>query len=300
LPPLEPGGNYWDTAFLQTTLQSLQRRKQYNLLEKMVLSAYAWTGDHKLDWGAGGPERWPGARPYTTPNGEEDQRGFRIFDWYQAITQSTLHATIPVILLGSGSRGDHIARPALEVHGSVHAQANLAIARLLAGETVPDPTQPDLPLSKVSSDVLCACFWLLAANPDSPYLHQAWFQPEGHSLPVVGAMRQWAAKMEANPTPLLRVFAGEQTHPIAHYLLLPVYEWGVADWHLEVIRPFIKKYRPTVGFSLAEAAYASHVTVIGNQNSFTDDDLNHLRESGSQVERIGGDGTNIASQMAER
>ena len=68
MPPLEPGGNYWDTAFLQSTLLSLQRRKQYALLEKLVLSAYAWTGSHPLNWGAGGPERWPGARPLRHPN----------------------------------------------------------------------------------------------------------------------------------------------------------------------------------------------------------------------------------------
>ncbi|HEX9013349.1 MAG TPA: hypothetical protein VF813_07525, partial [Anaerolineaceae bacterium] len=74
-PPLEPGGDYWDTAFLQSGLRSLMRRKQFQVLDKLVLAAYAWSGEHSLNWGAGGPERWPGARPYMTPSNEEDQRG---------------------------------------------------------------------------------------------------------------------------------------------------------------------------------------------------------------------------------
>jgi hypothetical protein len=101
-PPLEPGGNYWDLAFLRSSLESLQKRHQNHLLDNLILSAYAWTHDHSLNWGAGGPERWPEARPYFTPNGVEDHRGFRIFDWYQAISQAVLQQACPVILLNSG------------------------------------------------------------------------------------------------------------------------------------------------------------------------------------------------------
>jgi hypothetical protein len=91
-----------------------------------------------------------------------------------------------------------------------------------------------------------------------------------------------------------------KVHPIAHYLLLPVYEWGVADWHLDIIRPFIKKHQPTVGYSLEEAAYAAKVTIIGNHHSFPEESLEALRKAGCQVERISGDGTSIATQLAER
>ena len=204
------------------------------------------------------------------------------------------------MMLGVGSKGHHLDTPAAEISGVEHALINLAIARLVAGEVISDPTQPDVILEPLPAEVLCACFWLLAADPSSPYLRQAWIQPEGNSLPVTGAVRQWIARIENGPAPALRMLEVDQPHPIGHYLLLPIYEWGVADWHLEVIRPFIKKYRPTVGFSLVEAAYASRVTVIGNQNAYSEDDLNRLREVGCQVERIGGDGTNIATQLAER
>ncbi|HJW91090.1 MAG TPA: hypothetical protein VJ436_10665, partial [Anaerolineales bacterium] len=88
--------------------------------------------------------------------------------------------------------------------------------------------------------------------------------------------------------------------PIAHYLLLPAFEWGVSDWHLNAVRPFVKKYRPVVGFSLSEAACADRVTVIGGSDHFSEDSLQALRASGCFVERISGDGTSIASILSEK
>ena len=87
---------------------------------------------------------------------------------------------------------------------------------------------------------------------------------------------------------------------IRHYLLLPTYEWGIADWHLDIIRPFVKKHAATVGFSLEEAALAEMVTAIGNDQTFPEELLDRLRSAGCKVERIDGDGTTIASKLAER
>ena len=87
---------------------------------------------------------------------------------------------------------------------------------------------------------------------------------------------------------------------IQHYLLLPSFDWGVADWYLQAARPFIKRHLPTVGFSLAEAAQATRVTVVGGEQFFSDEDLRNLRASGCIVERINGDGMSIATQLADR
>jgi len=88
--------------------------------------------------------------------------------------------------------------------------------------------------------------------------------------------------------------------PIRHYLLLPVQVWGIAEWHLEVVKPFVRKHRPKVGFSLKEAVLAEKVTVIGNEDVFPETVLDQLRSSGCFVERIQGDGTTIATVLAER
>ncbi len=298
-PTLEPGGSYWDTAFLRTSLESLLRRKEDGLLDKLTISAYAWTGERSLNWGAGGPDRWTGARPYFTPPSEEDQRGFRIFDWYQAQVVSILQRPCPIILFGVGSALDHQVVQHQTLNSLIHTQTNLTIAQLLAKEEVDDPGKPEVVLDKIPDEVLCCNFWLLAAANDSSHLPQAWFQPEGNTLPVVGAFRQWMANHEANPQAMPKL-NDLKIHPISHYLLLPVYEWGVADWHLDIIRPFIKKYQPTIGYSLEEAAYAARVTVIGNMHSFPEDRLEALRLAGCQVDRISGDGTSIATQLAER
>jgi hypothetical protein len=326
-PPLEPGGDYWDTAFLRAALQGIQRRGHAPLLRSLVLSAYAGVDDRPLNWGAGGPERWPGARPYFTPPGQQDQRGFYIFDWYLALTKAILGDSRPLMLLGAGSRlaaGLNATEEQLEIH----ARENFTLARLVSGEASSHGgplsgklvgTNETDPLDPVPSEVLSCCFWLLTAEQDDPQAGQAWFQPDGSPLPVVIALREGAYHPPSNTltttaalekwvfTKNLSMLVEEdsgspagQDHPIAHYLLLPIYEWGITDWHLEAIRPFIKRHRPTVGFSLEEASHAARVTVIGNQQIFTDEALETLARSGCQVDRIAGDGTSIATQLATR
>lgn len=299
-PPLQPGGAYWDTAFLRTALQSLQRRKQDCLLDRMVLSAFAWSWNKALNWGAGGPERWPGARPYTTPPGEEDQIGFRAYDWYLAISQAELKHPTPIILLEAGIREDPNSPSAANYDRGEHAKTNLSIGQLLAGAAVTHPNDPGIILEKISPHVLCGNLWLLASAVESPYISQAWFQPEGQSLPVTGAFKQWIAEKENRKSVVYSPKNGECQHPISHYLLIPMYEWGVADWHLDLIRPFVKRYRPTIGFSVQEAILAERVTVIGSDSIYSDEDILHLRQAGCQVDRIKGDGTSIATQLAER
>jgi hypothetical protein len=75
------------------------RRGSLQLLQSLALGAYAWVGEHPLTWGAGGPERWPGTRPYITPPDQQDQRGFYIFDWYKAIAQAILGKSPDILLL---------------------------------------------------------------------------------------------------------------------------------------------------------------------------------------------------------
>ncbi|HVN56388.1 MAG TPA: hypothetical protein VMT46_18825 [Anaerolineaceae bacterium] len=300
-PPLEPGGNYWDTAFLRAALGALLRRKQKELTEKLALAAYAWTGTHSLNWGGGGPERWPGARPYFTPGGEQDQRGFRIVDWYLAVAHSVLGKTPSILLLGLGALVDPQAPSIPEVDAIIHAQQSLAIARLLAGETVPDPENEELTLEALPEQVIGGCFWLLACSPEEPFAAQAWYLADGQCRPAVSVVRQWAASHSEKPECAApRSESKAKSRPIDHYLLLPMYEWGVADWHLDIIRPFVKKHQPTIGFSAREAQLAAKVTVIGGPEQISDDTLDQIRSAGCVVERISGDGISIATILAER
>jgi hypothetical protein len=339
-PPLEPGGSYWDTAFLRSALKSLETRKQSLLLQNLVLSAYAWSSHPSLDWGAGGPQRWPETRPYFTPADAQDQCGFRIFDWYLAITQAVLQKSCPIVLLGAGSTGDPSINQTTKFSVDEQTATIISIANLLQGEKDLDPSNPDCPLEPVPDQVVSCNFWLLSADSSSPNVLQAWYQADGKNLPILEVYQKWLTNssgvnplenkpavvssppendpplsQKTEPAPPSTTMADvpepssaqlptnqsvSTPHPINHYLLLPRYEWGIADWHLDVIRPFVKKYQPTVGFSLDEAFFARRVTVIGNQQTFADETLNEMRAAGCLVERVSGDGTSIATQLAER
>jgi len=352
-PPLEPGGDFWDTTFLRSALQEIKSRGLDNILEKLVIGAYAWAQNLPLNWGAGGPERWPGARPYVTADNEEDQRGFRIFDWYAAIAKAELGYSLPILLLACGSRpGDHYDEDLPAVTEIEHGQRNLQLARLLAGEK--DSARDGVVLDEIPAEVLAGNFWLLAASEKNEYESQAWYGSGYSTLPAVQDFQAWVHESNTNGnakrrhtappkivsipkiTPPVTVPAVQPVIPpeveeqpaahtpvfeaqpvvrqqpmetpvyksaapssgkFEHYVLLPAYEWGVADWHLEVIRPYVKKYRPTVGFSVDDAQQARRVTIVGGHESFPADVAQTLTASGCEVTQIQGDGTSIAEQL---
>lgn len=300
-PPLEPGGDYWDTAFLRAALQGIQRRGQNNLLENLVVGAYAWVNKRRLGWGAGGPESWPQARPYHTPAGQEDQRGFYIFDWYLAIAEAQLGNPLPILLLGAGFPPVvQSSRSINELDQEAHTRNHLNIARLMMGLPADKALESDT-LWPVSAQVLACNFWLLATGAGSPEASRAWYLADGSSLPAVSALRQ-----------LLNSTSGDSSHahnnhvstaqktissrPIAHYLLLP-HTTNPDDEPIPTeLWQFICQQHPTVGFSLEEAALAARVTIYGEQSDLTESNLSWLRSAGCKLEHLGGNGTSIAPQ----
>lgn len=292
-PPLEPGGSYWDLSFLRTALLALQRRNQKNLLNKLSLSAYAYTFNHALDWGNGGSERWSGNKPYITPSDSQDQKGFYNFEWLDAITQNVLAKSVPVILLGLGQKSSSNVDPYTNEQQPGIIRQILAL--LKSAEEQDQPAQ----------NILAGNFWLLSASSNDVAYPQAWIKEDGTTLPAVKILAPESRNAKIYYQNRIEDKAPTENdttslHSIRHYLLLPIYEWGVADWHLEVIKPFLHKHHPTIGFSLEEAAMAEKVTVIGGEQSFSEDALINLRNQGCKVERISGDGTTIATQLAER
>ena len=297
-PPLKPGGEYWDTAFLRASLQAIERRGNLFLLEHMGISADAHAGNKPLDWGSGGPERWPEARPYQTKNGAQDQRGFAISDWYTAIAQAVIGEPRPIILLNLGSSPNGEKSPTSDQ--SAHVRRTLGMVQALAGPSTKSKNHPSMAaVSALSPEVLCGNFWLLSADQSSPCADQAWFQPGGKGSPKAQALIRWHSSPESKGDQAVTPFQIKH-QPIQHYLILPAFEWGIADWHLNAARPFIRKYRPMIGFSLNYAFLAERVTVVGDDEQFPESALEQLRNAGCRVERISGDGTSIATQLAEK
>jgi hypothetical protein len=273
-PPLEPGGDYWDLTFLRGALDGIKRRASQPLQNRLILSGYAGLKGRQLAWGKGGPQSWPEAQPYHTPETSQDQIGFRIADWYGTISETVLDRRLPLLMLGiQGPVPDRN-----DLHEELVNGAQLIARRAVNGQ---DP---------LPEEVIGGAFWLLVGDANAPEANSSWFTPDGQPRPIVEAFTR---KEETLPAP-----KGSGEFRFSHYLLLPSFEWGVAEWHLNVTRPFIKRHRPTVGFSLEEALQAEQVTVVGGEEHFTERQLTHLRNQGCLVRRIEGDGTKIASQLA--
>lgn len=270
-PGLEPGGAFWDTVFLRAALKGIKARGHTRLLEQLVIGAHANASGRRLDWGAGGPEVWTGVRPYDTPAGQEDHLGFRIFEWYAAISQQALGGVLPIMLLTASAEGEDDIRE---------------ITRMLAGRS--DTQLPEY--------VLGGCLDDLAA----------WHDADGSPLPLAAEVRGWTAETETKAAP-----AAAQTetspdrspsvHPpaklIQHYLLLPHPSWGNPDWFLKVAQPYIKKYAPTTGYQVEEALLARQVTIVGGVQVYPENLKETLESAGCTVIQVSGSGTEIASRL---
>src|SRR3989304_105946 len=79
--PSGHGGDYRDCGFRSAIVDGLVRRGQAGLLEDLALAIHAFAYRRPLDWGKGGPARWPEAQPYHTPQGAQGPRGLPHSDW---------------------------------------------------------------------------------------------------------------------------------------------------------------------------------------------------------------------------
>lgn len=290
-PALEPGGNFWDTAFLKSALESLKRRDESEILGKMGLSALGWTYDHPVSWGAGGPERWPEARPYFTPEGSEDHRGFNIFEWYQSISKVVLQKELPIYIFQAGLPGNPASLDSTVLTKPEVKDSFVEIFK--SAQQVGDDEENELP-----DFVKSVNFWLLDSDEETRAYEQSWFHEGKPFLPHAQAIT--AEIEDANIDPEMEhtiandnVFKKLQ-RPINHYVLFASGAQGSWEKPLAKMVPYINKHHPTIGFSVEEAFLASRVTIIGSSPYLTKDTINRLKKSGCFVERINDDGTIVA------
>lgn len=262
-PALQPGGDYWDMAFLDTALEILQASPHRDLLNDMVFAMLTAPGNRPLNWGEGGPARWPQTRPYLTPPGSQDQRGFHAFEWYQAVITARLGQPRPLLSVGGGVRRHDHTDPALPpLDDTRHATCTLEIVNRLAA---------------LPADVLNVTLGQLSATPNQADQAAA-FYPAGQAGAAVTALRQWSSRPPATPKSI-------SSKPLKHYVLLPMFAWGVSEWHWKAAFTLLREGGAVCGCSPAEAALAEQVTVLGNAHSIADSVLTDLRAQGCQVRR---------------
>jgi hypothetical protein len=253
-PALEPGGDYWDTAFLERSFKVLSEKCPESILSDLHMALYMWTYGHPTDWGQGGKTAWPDARPYATPLGTQDQRGFRIYEWYQEIAERILGHKVPILVAAGG------AGPS-EYFDSTEAiqLGNNEVARYLATHDLPE-------------ECLNFCFYPLAAAEEHSDFQSAWYR------------RTVSPGPKHKKTP--KVPAEKTCFSIDHYVLLGLSNQtnAIEFWH--ALSPLALSIRPTIGFSLEEAKRARRVTLVGDLSAFSTDVKEELRNSGAHIEHI--------------
>ena len=256
---LEPGGDYWDTAFLRTAFEVLVRRGKSELFEKLHLGAYAWTYDKPLDWGTGGQSRWPEARPYHTPSGCQDQIGFRTFEWYADLANYVIGQTLPVLIFAGGAIPD----PSIYIgHSQAQIEQNVSILRALS----------DLP-----EFVRNFSFDCLTAVTGSSGCNAAWFTEPTKPTPIVDAIQKILSSQEKSPSI-------SSSKMLDHYILLP--DSKHLNSAIAELTHFIQTHKPILGFSKNEARMAQKVTLVGGENEFPKDLERELVDTGCVVDRI--------------
>ena len=321
LPPLQPGGSYWDTIFLQKMLSQISQRFP-QVHDQLILSAYTWTGKHSLNWGAGGSANWPKARPYFSLPDVEDQRGFRIFDWYNEISNEVFGYKLPVVLHHCGIPADPFLPHPIQFEEDDQIDINSNIYQLIR----PDVTQTSTEIKALPDNILACNFWVLSAKENDAWANQAWFNENGSPTTLGKAMQEKALKgtktpqrspaprgraviqqmrrsaptpniSTPNPLPFMK---NNRKKTMTNYFLLPQNEPGLVAFFMEALSPYLIQYKPTFGFSYDEAINAQRVILVGGEQSFSAALQNQLQSAGCNVYQISGDGTEIATILAER
>jgi hypothetical protein len=259
LPALEPGGDYWDTAFLSSMLAALQRRGQQSLLRDLTLGMYVWSFGRPMDWGHGGAKAWPSVRPYRTSAEVQDQRGFRAFDWYEQIARETVGRSLPMLVLGGG------VGPSWDPDSEGETAELISMAQALASADVPET-------------LLAFNLYLLCAEPDAAEHTSALYADVGSPRAAARALFALASQPANAPGQ-----AAAKT--IAHYLLLPTNgTLGREEWNS--LAEYVLVWRPVIGFSASEASLASEVTLVGDTHAFSASVEGELRDAGCVVRRV--------------
>ncbi len=162
-PPLAPGGEFWDHSFLAQALAEM-RRLEPPWLERMGVACVNDVAGRPITWGQGGARRW-GESVRRAGAGQEDQIGFRNWEWVRETAEAQLERPVAVCALSTRLTPSPDAALAEVV----------AIRQALMSEAEPP--------------VLGAAFWVLTEEVGHD---EAWLLPDGTPrLPkAIAAMQQ--------------------------------------------------------------------------------------------------------------
>jgi hypothetical protein len=263
LPPMKPGGDYWDLNFLENFFRGAIQRGQDATMRKLVVATDLSAGNRPLDWGNGGATRWPDARPYLTPPGSQDSMGFQGYAWRDEIIRRTLGMSLPMIGTRAGACiGDQTDAAVPAVDAARHADVNLQVAQMAANGSFTSP-------------MLCVLYWVLQSKGMEASNAASWYQSDGTVLPIVDNLKRRATAQNVSKTTPTR-------KTIRHYVLLPDNPISIHPAVWNQVRGYMQAFQASCGFSADEALHSEKVTVVGE--SVPSAVVLRLRDSGCFVD----------------
>ena len=277
--PLFPGGDYWDLAFIEKSLQSLAHSTP-QIKNNLVLSAYGWDWGRSIEWGSGGKNKWPKTKPFHKKQNTQDQQSFRTYEWYLELSEKIFGKKLPIIILEAGVPNDSFVKCSVDTAPTV---IPFAITHLLNGKNVYDPRNPELLLSPIPPEVIGCNFFVLSAQNEKKYFPYRWFTPKG--FPLSPALTSGLTnnvstpQTEKNPAQINTPIKQFQFKYRRYILFSDSLKHNMSSL-LEKLDPYIKKFKPHLGFSKVEAANAAYVLFITDEKKeFLSDDIETLSEN---------------------
>ena len=271
--PLFPGGDYWDLAFLEESLKGLAVYAAPHIQNNVVLSAYGWKWGRSIEWGAGGKKKWPEGKPFRSDQGIQNQKGFRTYEWYLEISEKILGKKLPIIIFEAGlqNRNDLSG-----INDSPNPVENISIIpNLLAGGNVYDPLYPEQLFTAIPHEVIGCNLFILSAQTDKSLLPYRWFTSAGEPLETVKAFCTKKTDLPKNfkKLPDEIVDPSEKIQFKYHrYVLVSDSLKPEMPVLLESLDPYIRKYKPQIGFSKINALNAAYILVVTeNKEGFSFD-----------------------------
>jgi len=285
--PLYPGGDYWDLAFLDKSLDILNKTASVKVRNNFILSAFAWHWGKSLNWGAGGANQWPQAKPYKTPEDSQNQIGFRNYERYTEIAFKKLGKIPSIILFESGlSNGDQkqikqSEEPDLEKLRLIH--------RLMKDENVYDPENSDSLLNPISPQVIANNFYILSADDNSGEVYR-WFSAAGEkSLPGQAVFMKNIIKKSKNESVTAfqdDISKSKSDFSFKRYILIAEPLNSQLDSFFRQLQPYLDKYQPLIGSSMEDASKSAYVIAIQPDGLMDPLQMDCLNKNGNLVKVI--------------
>ncbi len=278
--PLSPGGDYWDLAFLEESLGSLASLAASDINNNLILSAFGWDWGHSIEWGSGGKKKWPETKPFHQKQNTQNQQGFRTYEWYLELSEKVFGKRLPIIILEAGIPNDCFTGNSMN---TVNTDTLFAITHLLAGENVFNPQNPEMLLSPIPSEVIGCNFFILSAQMENKYFPYRWFTPKGDPL----APARTLGLTDNTPTIQTEEQPAQINNPIEEfhfkyrrYILFSDSLKQDMPSLLEKLDPYIRNFKPHMGFSKVEAADAAYILIITDKKKdFLSNDAESLSKN---------------------